>query len=66
MLNFAGRDENYLRNTDQHDISWTKGLEDSSEIYNLVGALQSAGFRESDVEKITSGNMLRLIRSNLS
>tara|TARA_Y100000588_G_scaffold58523_1_gene56877 strand:- start:2243 stop:3208 length:966 start_codon:yes stop_codon:yes gene_type:complete len=65
MLNFSGRDENYLRNTNQHDISWTKGLENSSEIYNLVGALQSAGFKESDIDKIASSNMLRLISSNL-
>ena len=61
MLNFEGRDEDYLRNTNQLDISWTKGLEDTSEIYNIVEALKKAGFSESDIDKITSGNMKRLI-----
>ena len=61
MLNFEGRDEDYLRNTNQLDISWTKGLEDTSEIYNIVDALKKAGFSESDIDKITSGNMKRLI-----
>ena len=58
-------DKNYLRNTNQPDITWTSGLEDSSEVYGIVLALEKAGFHESDIDKITSGNMSRILKDVL-
>jgi membrane dipeptidase len=54
------RDVPYLRNTDQEDLTWAKGLEDSSELPNLWDPLVGAGFTAAEIEKIAGGNMLRL------
>ncbi len=60
ILGQPSRDENYLRNTDQTDITWTKGLEHSGEMPNLVPALERGGFTEVEIDKIVGGNLLRL------
>ncbi len=65
VLGDPERDRNYLRNTSQESISWTKGLETSAEMPNLLPALEKAGFHESEIEKILGGNMLRLFRATL-
>jgi membrane dipeptidase len=65
VLGDPERDRAYLRNTNQESISWTKGLESSAEMPNLLPALEKAGFRESEIEKILGGNMLRLFRAVL-
>ncbi len=59
------RDRSYLRNTNQQSISWTKGLESSAEMPNLLPALEKAKFKSSEIEKILGGNMLRLFRETL-
>lgn len=59
------RDVPYLRNTNQEDLTWAKGLEDSSELSNLWDALIGAGFTAAEIEKIAGGNMLRLLRDVL-
>ncbi len=65
VLGDPARDVPYLRNTDQEDISWTKGLEDSSELPNLWNPLVGAGFTATEIEKIAGGNMLRLFKAVL-
>ena len=65
VLGDPKRDRNYLRNTGQEDITWTKGLESSAELANLLPALHEAGFGEVEVEKILGGNMLRLFEEVL-
>ena len=59
------RDVPYLRNTDQTDIKWAKGLEDSGELPNLWDPLVGAGFTAAEIEKIAGGNMLRLFKDVL-
>ena len=65
LLGYPGRDEPYLRNTDQEDITWSTGLESSAELSNLLPALFNAGFSDAEVEKVLGGNMLRLFRDVL-
>ncbi len=65
VLGKPERDNNYLRNTDQTDITWAKGLEDSGEIGNLRPALGEAGFSGSETDKILGGNLQRLFRDVL-
>lgn len=65
VLGDQERDRNYLRNTNQQSISWTKGLESSAEMPNLLPALEKAKFKPSEIEKILGGNMLRLFRETL-
>ncbi len=65
VLGDPERDVPYLRNTDQSDITWTKGLEDSSELPNLWDPLVGAGFTAAEIEKIAGGNMLRLFKDVL-
>ena len=65
VLGHPERDVPYLRNTNQETITWTKGLEDSSEIKNLLPALEEAGFTETETEKVLGGNMLRLFNEVL-
>ena len=65
VLGDPERDVPYLRNTGQEDISWTKGLEDSSELPNLWNPLVGAGFTATEIEKIAGGNMLRLFKDVL-
>ena len=55
----------YLRNTDQEDITWTHGLESSAELSNLLPALEDGGFKDTEVEKILGGNLLRLFKDVL-
>jgi membrane dipeptidase len=59
------RDLPYLRNTGQTDISWTKGLENSSELPNLWNPLVGAGFTAAEIENIAGANMLRLLKDVL-
>jgi membrane dipeptidase len=59
------RDAPYLRNTNQEDLTWAKGLEDSSELPDLWDPLVGAGFTAGEIEKIAGGNMLRLFRDVL-
>ncbi len=59
------RDIPYLRNTNQEDLTWAKGLEDSSELPNLWDPLVGAGFTAAEIEKIAGGNMLRLFKDVL-
>lgn len=65
VLGHPERDIPYLTNTRQEDISWTKGLEDSSQLTNLWDPLRNAGFSEAEIEKIAGGNMLRLFKDVL-
>ena len=65
VLGDSVRDVPYLGNTGQEDISWTKGLEDSSELPNLWNPLVGAGFTAAEIEKIAGGNMLRLFKDVL-
>lgn len=65
VLGNPERDRTYLRNTDQTDISWTKGLEHSGEFPNLVPALERGGFTGSEIDKIVGGNLLRLFKDVL-
>ena len=65
VLGNAERDARYKRNTDQGDISWTKGLESSAEVGNLFPALENGGFGPGEIDKIAGGNMLRLFREVL-
>ena len=66
VLGNAERDAHYKRNTDQGDISWTRGLESSGEIGNLFPALERGGFSPIEIDKIAGGNMLRLFKEVLS
>ena len=65
VLGNPERDRLYLRNTDQTDINWTRGLESSTEIGNLAPALDQAGFTEQEIDKILGGNLLRLFNDVL-
>ena len=65
ILGDPERDRLYMRNTDQEDITWTKGLESSAEIQNILPALEEAGFTSNEIEKILGGNMLRLLNGVL-
>jgi microsomal dipeptidase-like Zn-dependent dipeptidase len=65
VLGDPERDVPYLSNTGQEDISWTKGLEDSSELPNLWDPLVGAGFTAGEIEKIAGGNMLRMLEEVL-
>jgi len=65
VLGHPERDIPYLRNTGQEDISWTKGLENSSQLPNLWDPMRDAGFSETEIEKIAGGNMLRLFKDVL-
>ena len=65
VLGNPERDRNYLRNTGQETISWTKGLDHSGEMPNLLPALEKAGFTGSEVDKIVGGNLLRLFKDVL-
>jgi membrane dipeptidase len=65
VLGHPERDIPYLRNTGQEDISWTKGLENSSQLPNLWDPMRNAGFSEAEIEKIAGGNMLRLFKDVL-
>ena len=60
ILGHPARDEPYLRNTNQEDITWTVGLESSTGLPNLLPALQEGGFRAAEIEKILGGNLIRL------
>ncbi|NQW20973.1 MAG: membrane dipeptidase [Chloroflexi bacterium] len=65
VLGDPTRDVPYLRNTNQEDLTWTKGLEDSSELPNLWDPLVGAGFTAAEIEMIAGGNMLRLFKDVL-
>jgi membrane dipeptidase len=65
VLGHPERDVPYLRNTGQEDISWTKGLEDSSQLPHLWDPMRDAGFSDAEIEKIAGGNLLRLFRDVL-
>ena len=65
ILGHPARDEPYLRNTNQEDITWTVGLESSTGLSNLLPALQDGGFSAAEIEKILGGNLLRLFREVL-
>jgi len=65
ILGNPARDEPYLRNTNQEDITWTAGLESSADLPGLLPALETEGFHEAEVEKILGGNLLRLFRDVL-
>ncbi|MBM3959741.1 MAG: hypothetical protein FJ314_08225 [SAR202 cluster bacterium] len=65
VLGHPERDVPYLRNTNQESISWTRGLESSAEMPNLLPALEEAGFKDLEIEKILGGNIIRLLRDVL-
>ena len=60
ILGNPERDSLYIRNTSQGDISWTRGLESTAEIENIIGPLESDGFSEPEIEKILGGNLFGL------
>jgi membrane dipeptidase len=61
VLGNPPRDAHYKRNTNQDNITWTKGLESSDELPRLLPALAEAGFTAREVEKLLSGNLRRLL-----
>ena len=65
VLGDPARDVPYLRNTEQEDLTWAKGLEDSGELPNLWDPLSASGFASGEIEKIAGGNMLRLFKDVL-
>ena len=65
VLGKPDRDRNYLRNTDQTDITWTRGLEHSGEFGNLPPALEQDGFTGSEIDKILGRNLDRLFKDVL-
>jgi len=65
MLGDPFRDPLYLRNTNQEDLTWTSGLENSAELSNLWGPLAEAGFTNNEIEKIAGGNLLRMFKAVL-
>ena len=65
VLGDPARDVPYLHNTDQEDLTWANGLEDSGELPNLWDPLSESGFTSAEIEKIAGGNMLRLFRDVL-
>jgi membrane dipeptidase len=65
VLGDPERDVKYLKNTDQTDIRWTRGLESSAEMQNLVPALEQDGFTTAEIDKILGGNLLRLFKDVL-
>jgi membrane dipeptidase len=65
ILGYPGRDEPYLRNTKQEDITWTVGLESSAGLPDLVPAMEEDGFKASEIELVFGGNVLRLLRDVL-
>ena len=65
LLGDPVRDVPYLRNTNQEDLTWAKGLEDSSDLPNLWDPLVGAGFTAGEIEKIAGGNILRLFKDVL-
>jgi membrane dipeptidase len=65
VLGNPERDRNYTRNTNQLDITWTKGLEHSGEMPNLIPALEKAKFTGGQIDQILGGNMLRLFKDVL-
>lgn len=44
----------------------TPGIEDASQIYNLLNILSKRGYKDEHLEKITYGNMERVVREVLS
>ena len=56
---------NYLRNTDQTNVSWAELLQHSGEIQNLLPALEQNGFSESEIDKINGGNLSQLFKDVL-
>ena len=65
ILGDTERDEKYMHNTEQETITWTKCLEDSSRIKNLIPQLQLAGFSEQEIDRILYLNMQRLFKAVL-
>lgn len=65
ILGNPARDLRYRLNTNQTDISWTKGLESSAELPNLLPALEEAGFRDDEIEKFLGANLRRLFAGTL-
>jgi len=65
ILGDPPRDERYLRNTNQEDITWTVGLESSAELFRLLPALEKGRFTAAEIEKILGGNLLRLFHDVL-
>ena len=56
------QNEKYMHNTEQETITWTKCLEDSSRIKNLIPQLQLAGFSEHEIDRILYLNMQRFFK----
>jgi membrane dipeptidase len=65
ILGNPARDLRYRLNTNQTDITWTKGLESSDELPNLLPALEEAGFHEAEIEKFLGANLRRLFAAAL-
>ena len=65
VLGDPERDRNYLRNTSQQDITWTRGFEDSGTASNLIPLLEHEDFTPVEIEKIVGGNLLRLFNDVL-
>ena len=65
ILGNPARDERYLRNTNQEDITWTAGLESSAGLSGLLPALEKGGFAAAQIEKVLGDNLLRLFRDVL-
>ena len=65
ILGDTKRDEKYMHNTEQETITWTKCLEDSSRIKNLIPQLQLAGFSEHEIDRILYLNLQRFFKAVL-
>ena len=47
------------------DITWTKDLEDSSKINNIIEPLEKAGFKSLEIEKLLGKNFTRFVNDVL-
>ena len=63
ILGDKERDKKYTHNTNQENISWTKNLENSKDIKNIIRPLESEGFTEREIDSILYKNMERFSNS---
>lgn len=62
ILGNEERDSKYTYNTDQKNITWTKNLENSSCIKNIIDPLLKSGFKEREIESILYLNLDRFFK----
>ena len=63
ILGDKERDKRYTYNTNQENITWTKNLENSNNIRNIIKPLKLDGFTENEIDSSLYRNMERFSRS---